>query len=164
MKTKNLALIGILGALQVAITIKIPLLSLLVLIVLTLSLTKKQALTLASISAILSLFISFKLVSIINLVLLPVICIGIKLYQEKRMLYCSKNNSLSNYIELGIISFIFIFISNIISEIFAMIIFSFSIEYLIISFPVALFGAIINGIIIGIVGIPLKNRICKILI
>ena len=164
MKTKNIAFIGGLSALQVAITIKVPLLSPLVLIILTLSLTKKQALTLAFISAILSSILSFKLVSVINLVLLPLICIGIKLYQEKRMSHCSKSNSRWTYIELGIVSFIFIFISNIISEISAMIIFSFPMEYLIISLPVAFAGAIINGTVIGVAGIPLKNRICKLLI
>ena len=163
-KTKNITLVALLSALQIVIMMYLPLISLFSLVVFTLALTKKQAIGLAVVSSLLACLISFKLVSLTNIILLPIICLIIKTYQEKRIIACSKGHTKKNAIELGLLSFVFIFLSNIISEFFAMVIFSYDFSYIIVSLPIALIGAIINAIIIGLFALAISIRLCKIML
>lgn len=162
--TKEITLIGLVSALQIVITLYFQMFSLLSLIVFVLALTKKQAIALTLVSSIINCLISFNIMTVANIGILLLICLMIKKYQEIRLFECTKSQTISNQIELGTFSFIIIFISNFILELLAMIIYDFPIEYLIISLPINLIGALINGLLIGIMALTLNNIICKLLL
>ena len=162
MKPKELTLIGIVSALQIVISLSLPLISLTTLIIFTLTLTMQQGITMAIVTAIITSIINGKVVGLINILLLPLTVFIIKKYQEKKISGCSRGDKGKRNFELAFLSFFVILIGNLISEIVASFLINGGVAYIIASIPIVFLGAFINAIIIGTIAIVVHYRICKI--
>ena len=161
MKIKDISLIAVMTALQVGMTLGLPLISLTTLIIAALTLTMTQALMMSVLTACVTMILSGKILTALNIILLPAIVWVIKKYQQYRLVNCSKAKKRNKNFELGGISFILILGANILSEIAASVVIGGGMVYILSSLPIAFLGALLNAMIIAMIAISAHYRICK---
>ena len=166
MNIKQITLISIFAALTIVIYIILPIIYLFAFILISLSLDKKQSIIYGLVIAILIFLVSGTAQTLTNLLWLPLIAYSFKLFEEFIYGGFLKDGCLSgvrtiNSFKLGLIAFTFIFIANLFSEVIAMIVLQLGFEYLVASSPIIVGGAILNAVLVGILGISFQKRLSK---
>jgi hypothetical protein len=166
---KQIANIGILGGLVIALYLTLTPLYLFPFLITVLILKKWDALIFSLIVAFLTFFVSGRIETLSNLIWLPMMAITIKsndlfLYGGRLQDGCLSNPKMHHHIRLGLLTGGLILLANIGSEIIAMVTLDLGWEYLIASLPIALIGAMVNAILISFLGIYLQRRLSKILL
>jgi len=168
MKIKEFVLYSVFSALVVAIYLLLPPLYLLVFTIIVLSLDMKSALLLGLITGIITGIVHPKFLTFTNAIWLPLIAFGLKIFEQfiyggKLKDGCLSKPNKYMGLRLGFVSFIFIFLANLGSEVIASIIQNLGFLYVILSLPMALGLALVTSIIIGFIGIPLQKRLSKLI-
>lgn len=161
--TKEIALIGILTALNVAVNLFVPLLALYVFIILALVLKPVQACCLGALTGVLQWLVNGKIMSLTNVVLLPLIALAF--YAIKPKLFgkaqCASQTTYKSNILLGLFSFVVVFATGVVCEILTSIIYGTGLAYVVASLPLQLIIAAANALLLGLTAIWLYKRVTK---
>jgi len=166
MNIKQITFISIFASLTIVIYVILPIVYLFAFILISLSLDKKQSIMYGIVIAMLIFLVSGTAQTLTNFIWLPLIAYSFKLFEEFIYGGLLKDGCLSgvrfiNSFKLGLIAFIFILLANLVSELIAMFILQLGFEYILASAPIILGGAIINSVLVGILGISLQKRLSK---
>jgi hypothetical protein len=163
---KGIALVGLLTALNAAVNLYVPLLALYVFVILALVLKPRQSCALGALTGVLQWLMNGKIMSLSNVVFLPIIALAI--YAVKSKLFGGpQRDSGSRYksnLVLGAYSFIVIFTLGVISEIVTTLLYGTGAAYVIASLPMQLALAVANALLIGLTAIWLYRHIAKALL
>ncbi len=166
---KQISLIAVLAALVVGLNL-IPYTSfvaLSVFIILALSLRRYEAMILGLVVGFVMWLTNMQVLTALNIVFLPLIALSLKLlekfiYGRKLSDGClTRANKPLTSVKLGLVSFILVLIPNIASElIYAGVIVN-NFDNFLGGLPFAIGGALLTGLIVGLIGIPLQLRLNK---
>ncbi len=168
MNIKQITFISVFAALTLALYAFIPVLYLFAFIIVSLSLEKKETIIFGITIGLLTFLISGRPQTLTNLIWLPLIAYSFKLFE----LYiydgylkkgCLSGVRTKNHVKLAIVAFSFILLANLGSEIITMIALNAGFSYIIASIPIMLGGALINAIVVGLIGISVQKRLSKFL-
>jgi len=169
MTSNSIAIIGVMASLSIVLSVYFPIGMLFVYLITVLVLRLKDSVTLGIVIGLVSYLLTSDLIALTNVFLLPMIAITHYLFEP--FIYgrhlsegCHNEHSVASRIKLGSVAFISILIANIISEFAASIIYGGGLAYVVVSLPVSLIGAVINAILIGLLGILIQLRIQKVMI
>jgi len=137
-------------------------------VLLILSLKLKESIVIGLIVGLLTFIISGKILTLTNLIWLPMIVVIFKsseifIYGNKLSEGCLSRPMKHIAFRLFLISMISISIANTGSEIISMVLFDSGWIYVVGSLPIALGGSLANAIIIGVIGLPIQQRFSKLL-
>lgn len=168
MTLKEISLLGLFTALTIAIYFVLSPIYLVAFVLTVLSLKPRQAYIFAFVTGVLTWVISSRIEVIVNMLWLPLIVLLLKslelyIYDGKLSDGCLSNPSRHHHLRLALVSFVGILLANLGSEMIAMWVQDLGFEYIIISSPIWVGGAILNAILIGFTGIQSQRRISKIL-
>jgi hypothetical protein len=163
---KEIALIGLLTALNVAVNVYIPLFVLYVFVILAFVLKPRQACSLGVLTGVLQWFVNGKIMSLTNVIFLPLIALAIYAIRPKLFggTQCASGSTYKSNLILGAYSFIIIFLLGVISEIITTLVYGTGVAYVIASLPLQLILAVANALLIGFTAIWLYKRIAKVLL
>lgn len=168
MNIKQISFISLFAALTLVLYAFVPLIYLFAFIIISLSLEKNQTLIFGLVIGLLTFLISGRPQTLTNLIWLPLIGYAFKLFELYIYGGYLKEGCLSavktkNHLKLALISFVFIIIANLGSEIITMFALNAGLEYLAASSLVILGGALINSLLVGLMGISVQKRLSKFL-
>jgi hypothetical protein len=166
MNIKQLTFISIFAALTVVIYTFLPIIYLFVFILVSLSLNKQQSLIYGLAIGSLIFLVSGITQTLANVLWLPLIAYSFKLLEKYIYGGYLKDGCLSgvkrmNKFKLGLVAFLFIGLANLGSELIAMLVLGLGFEYLIASSPIIIGGALLNSLLVGLLGVSVQKRLSK---
>jgi hypothetical protein len=168
MNTKQIALIGLFAAVSVVLGLMFAPLMVVMVLIVGLSLTKRDAIIFGFVTGVLFWLLESQLFAVTNIILFPLMIVSLRLLEQpifgrelkKGGLHKPKHRS---FIYLGVSSFILVLLANTVAEILVGLSLGTVISYVLASVPVIVVGAAITSLLMGIVGIPLIQRLNKLL-
>lgn len=165
-QSKEIALIGLLAAVYTALAFVVPVVSLFVFIVFSLSFKLAQTVSLGAVVAAIGWVSTGRVLSLLNIVMLPAIAFGI--YEFKARCLSARSQCVSaatrkDKVNLGAITYVVVFAANVLSEVAASVVFGLGFAYVIASLPVAIIGAGVTALLTGAFGLYLSAVVTKLL-